>query len=904
MNRMNFDYKKFLPYVSALVVFYVIIATYFSPYFNGYTLQQGDVQHWQGMAKEVQDHRYSEKEDPKWTNSMFGGMPAYQITNEDTSNKLNWVNKIFQVKLKGGMWNLLVAFCGFYILLILLGINPWLSIVGGVAFGLSTYNIIILSAGHNTKLGAIGWMPAVLGAVLFIYRNDKKELLGLFLLALFMGLELLANHVQITYYLGGLIGIVIIQRLIEAIIKSEIGSFVRKTGIVVAAVVIGILCNFGSLYNTYKYSKQTIRGKSELIVQADKDKEAEAKKSKGRDGLDWDYITRWSLGIEETASIFIANVKGGASGAMISDLENIKNKKLKQALIKNYQNDRGKMVKSYWGDQPFTSGPVYMGVTVFLLFVLGLILDKGYFRWTAIIGFVVFTMLAWGRNFESFNRFILDVLPMYNKFRAPSMTMVIVQLLLPLVGFWGLHLLIKRRDEIKFSSVVVAVTNVAALLLLFLLMPQAWFSFNSGAELSLINSANPDNEYVSLMEMVKDYRIDFFKDEVKRALLFVIGLGAVVIGFVKWKFDAKILIALVGILVLGDLWTQNRDYLNDEKNPQSKDYIHWQKKKKKQVPYRAGAADMAIAQREFSLNPSYGSLYIDAENTLKDFKKDNGEKTSLKDFEKEELRFKVIRDNSHYRVLKLGDPFNDAGVSYFHKSVGGYHAAKLMRYQELIENAIAKEMGIISSSFGSQNLDVIQASMKNTSVLNMLNTKYIIYNPEGQPIINPNANGFAWPVKEVLFVENPNEEIKGVSNFNSKSQAIVDERFKGQLDDLGALGNDTVIIELQSVKSNRLDYIFDSKGDQVMIFSDIYYEDGWNAYIDDEQVDHFRANYVLRGLRVPAGNHKISFRFEPSSVAIGMVINTVFSLLVLIGLGFFAYKAIKANKSNGIVDAA
>ncbi len=901
---MNFDYKKLLPYVVAFATFYAIIVAYFSPYFDGYTLQQGDVQHWQGMAKEVQDHRYSEKEDPKWTNSMFGGMPAYQITNEDTSNKLNWVNKIFQVKLKGGMWNLLVAFCGFYILLVLLGVNPWLSIAGGVAFGLSTYNIIILSAGHNTKLGAIGWMPAVLGAVLFIYRTEKRELLGLFLLALFMGLELLANHVQITYYLGGLVGIVIIQRLIEAIIKSDLGAFVRKTGIVVVAMLIGVLCNFGSLYNTYKYSKQTIRGKSELVTQVDKSKEAEAKKTKGRDGLDWDYITRWSLGVEETASIFIANVKGGASGAMISDLENIKNKKLKNALIKNYQTDRSKMVKSYWGDQPFTSGPVYMGVTVFLLFVLGLILDKGYLRWTAIAGFLIFTMLAWGRNFESFNRWVLDVLPMYNKFRAPSMTMVIVQLLLPLVGFWGIHLLIKKRDELNIKWVVVAVTNVAALLILFLLMPEAWFSFLSKAEFSLVNAPNPDADYVALMDMVKDYRIDFFKGEVQRSLLFVAALGAAVIGFVKWKFDSKILIAVVGLLVLGDLWTQNQDYLNNEKNPQSKDYIHWQKKKKKKVPYRAGKADMAIAQREFALNPQYGSFYVDAENTLKDHKKEQGEKTSLKDFEKEELRFKVIRDNSHFRVLKLGDPFNDAGVSYFHKSVGGYHAAKLMRYQELIENAISREMSVIQSSFSSQNIEVITASMKNTPVLNMLNMKYLIYNPDGQPIINPNANGYAWPVKQLTFVENPNEEIAMVGKIDSKNEALVDVRFKSQFEGFGDIAKDTAIIELVNVKSNELNYNFDSKSNQTVIFSDIYYEDGWNAYIDDELVDHFRANYVLRGLNVPAGNHKISFKFEPSSVAVGMLVNTIFSLLVLIGLGFFAYKSLKENNSEDIVDAA
>ena len=905
---MNFDFKKLIPYVAAFVIFYGVIAVYFSPFFDGYTLPQSDVQHWEGMAKEVKDHRYSESEDPKWTNSMFGGMPAYQITNQDTSNKLNWVNKIFQVKLKGGMWNLLVAFCGFYILLVLMGVNPWLSIVGGLAFGLSTYNIIILVAGHNTKLGAIGWMPAVLGAVIFIYRNDKKEILGLFLLALFMGLELLANHVQITYYLGGLVGIVIIQRLIEAAINSQWAAFLRKTGIVLIAMLIGVMCNFGMLFNTYKYAKTTIRGKSELIAQVDKDKEKVAKETKGRDGLDWDYITRWSLGTEEIASVFLANVKGGASGALISSIEDMKgNRRLKDAVIKNYQSgDRSKLVKSYWGDQPFTSGPVYMGITVFLLFIVGLVVDKkGYFRWTAIAGVIIFTMLALGRNFESFNRWMLDVLPMYNKFRAPSMTMVIVQLLLPLVGVWGIHQLIKRKDTVSKKWLYGSISSLASLLLLFLIKPEMWFTFFSGAEEAMINQPKQDPAYVSLMDLVKDYRIDLFKDEVKRALFYVVLLGGTIIAFIKMKFDPKILIIAVGAFVVTDLWTADTQIQNNEKvSEKSKDYKHWKKKKKKKGPYKASKSDKIIAQQEFRLNPSYNTKYLEATNKLKNYKKEEGLKTGLKDYEKDELKFKVIKDNSHYRVLKMGDPFNDAGVSYFHKSIGGYHAAKLMRYQELIENVISKEMGRIQMSFGTQDFNMIQNSMANTPVLNMLNMKYVIYNPEAQPLLNGYANGAVWPIKDIVFVKNPNEEIEKVGVINTKTQALVDKRFKEQLASATNFGKDTAIVQLLGVKSNELNYNFQSQGDQVLIFSDIYYADGWNAYIDDKPVDHFRANYVLRGLQVPAGKHSITFKFEPSSVSIGMLINTIFSLLVLAGLGFFGYKEFKKNASEEIVDAA
>lgn len=909
---MSFDYKKIIPHLVAIGVFTLIVFTYFKPYFEGYVLHQGDVKHWKGMAKEVQDHRYSENEDPKWTNSMFGGMPAYQITNEDNSNKLQWIHKISSFNMKSGFGNMLVAFLGFYILLVMLGVNPWLSIAGGIAFGLSTYNIIILSAGHNTKLGAIGWMPAVLGAVLFIYKTEKKELLGLLLLALFMGLELNSNHVQITYYLGGLVGIVIVHRLIESILKSQLGAFSRKTGIVVIGMLIGVMCNFGLLYNTYKYSKQTIRGKSELIFQKDKEKEAEAKKSKGRNGLDFDYITNWSLGIEETASVFIANVKGGASNEFLRSLEGVKDskeiRKLKASVSKYYQQNsseinNGGYIKSYWGDQPFTSGPIYMGVTVFLLFILGLVIDKGYLRWTAIAATIIFIMLAWGKNFEGFNRWVVANLPMYNKFRAVSMTMVAVQLLLPLIGFWGLHLLIKKRDEINIKTVIIPVASVAGLLVLFFIAPESWFSFTSAAEASKMDAASVNSGFLDVMDLVQDYRVDFFKGEVQRALMYVLLIGAVVIGFVKVKFDAKILMAAIGVLVLADLWTADLEFQNNDKDKSSKRYKKWVKEKRNSVAYKAEKADLFIADNEFSINgKEYKDKYTKAENTLKDYKKSEGKKTSLKAHEKEELRFKVIRDNSHYRVFTLGNPFNDASVSYFHKSVGGYHAAKLMRYQELIENAIYREMSAIQSSFGSRDIDVIENSMINTPVLNMLNTKYVVYNRDAPPLVNKHANGFAWSVKEIIFVDSPNEEIEKVGGINTKSQALVDKRFQKQLASVSSFGNDTAIVQLLGVKSNELNYNFQSQGDQILIFSDIYYADGWNAYIDDKPVDHFRANYVLRGLFVPSGNHKISFKFEPKSVAIGMGVNTIFSLFVILGLAFFAYKEIKSNASEEIVD--
>ena len=904
---MNFNYKKIVPHIVALIVFYILVALYFEPSFNGYTLHQGDVTSWKGMSKEVFDHRYAnEYEDPKWTNSMFGGMPAYQITNKDDSNFLGWIFKAGKFGLKNGIGNILVAFIGFYILLVMLGVNPWLSIVGGVAFGFSTYNILILQAGHNTKLDAIGWMPAVLGAVLYIYRKNSNIILGGLLLSLFMGIEILANHVQITYYLGGLIGLVLIQKLIEAIIKSKFQVYFKKTLIVIVAMIIGVLCNFGKLYSTYQYSKQTIRGKSELVKQADKEKEAQAMKTKGRNGLDFDYITRWSLGKEETVSVFIANAKGGASGAMISKLDDLKgNQRLRNAIINNYQSgDRSRLMKTYWGDQPFTSGPVYMGITIFLLFIIGLVVDKSYFRWTVIFACVIYVMLAWGKNFEGFNRWIIEILPLYNKFRAVSMTMVIVQLLLPLVGIWGVHLIIKYKDEIEIKKIIIPIASLLVLLLIFLVTPESFFNFFSGAETSMMNMPNQSSEYLDGMDLLHDYRVDIFKDGVKRGLLLVFLVGFSIFVFLKYKLNSNLLILILGLIVLGDLWTTNLNYQNNDKDLKTKKYKHWQHEKKNKVPFKAGQADKFIANYEFSLNPEYKIKYVKAENVLKNHKKSQGEKLGLKPFERDELKFKVIRDNSHYRVLKLGDPFNDSGVSYFHKSIGGYHAAKLMRYQELIENVITKEMGIIQSSFSSQNLEIIQTSMQRAQVLNMLNMKYLIYNPDGQPIINKDANGFAWPVKDVIFVENPNEEIQKVGEINTKTQAVVDKRFQEQLASANNYGKDTAIVKLLGVKSNELNYNFQSNGDQILIFSDIYYADGWNAYIDDKLVDHFRANYVLRGLQVPAGKHSITFKFEPKSVSIGMFINSIFSLLVLVGIGFFIFKEIKKKNIKGIVDAS
>ena len=909
---MSFDYKKIFPHFVAVLVFYFIVATYFSPYFSGYDLKQDDVSRWRGMAKEIEDHRYSENEDPKWTNSMFGGMPAYQITNEDNSNKLKWIHKLSSFNMKNGFGNLLVAFLGFYILLVLIGVNPWLSIGGGIAFGLSTYNIIILVAGHNTKLGAIGWMPAVFGAILFIYKTEKRELLGLLMLALFMGLEVNSNHVQITYYLGGLVGIVIIHRLIEALLQKKISAFIRKTGLVVLAVLIGVMCNFGLLYNTFKYSKQTIRGKSELIAQKDKEKELEAKKNKGRNGLDFEYITNWSLGKEETISVFLANVKGGASNEILASLDGIKEDKdlreLKSAVTNYYrknssQVNNGGYIKSYWGDQPFTSGPIYMGITVFLLFLIGLVLDKGYLRWTAISATLVFVLLAWGKNLEGFNRWVIDYIPMYNKFRAVSMTMVMVQLILPLIGFWGLHLLIKRRDELKLSIILYPTGILIFVLLVFFLNPESLLTFTSQSEASMLNASNANRDYISVMDIVQEYRIDIFKDEVKRAIMYVVLIGGTIFAFIKLKFNTKVLIVLIIGFVLSDLWTANITYQNNAKDRKTRKYKHWVKNKNKNAHYLADKADNLIAEQEFDLHSDFNKKYVEAQNILKDYKASEGKKKGLKPYEKEELRFKVIRDNTHYRVLKLGNPFNDASVSYFHKSVGGYHAAKLMRYQELIENAIHSEMSIIQRSFSAQDINVIQKSMVNTPVLNMLNTKYIIYNKDAPPIRNDYANGSAWAVKELIFVDNPNEEIEKVGSINSKTQVLVDKRFKSQFKTNLKFGDFTSEIKLQGVKSNELNYAFESKGNQLMIFSDVYYEDGWNAYIDDELVDHFRANYVLRGLYVPAGKHKIVFKFEPKSVSIGMMINSIFSLIILLGLAYLAFKEIKSYRAKKILEA-
>lgn len=776
-----------------------------------------------------------------------------------------------------------------------MGVSPWLSIIGGVAFGLSTYNILILQAGHNTKLDAIGWMPAVLGAVLYIYRKDAKIILGGFLLALFMGLELMSNHVQITYYLGGFVGLVLLQQLTESIINSNFKVYLRKTTVILLAVSLGVLSNFGKLYSTYQYSKQTIRGESELIQQADKEKEAEAIKSKGRNGLDFDYITRWSLGKEETVSVFIPNIKGGASGYMISQVEEIKgNKQLKNAIIDNYRSgDQSKLMKTYWGDQPFTSGPVYMGITIFLLFIIGLFVDKGYFRWTAVVTCIIYVMLAWGKNLEGFNRWVIEILPMYNKFRAVSMTMVIVQLLLPIVGLWGIHIIITRREKIQIKKVLIPVVALLGLLLLFLSIPETFFNFYSQTENILIDQSNPSSQYIVDMELLKDYRVDLFKDDVKRGLLLVFLLSAIVLGYLKYKFNSKLLISSIGLLVLFDLWTVNLNYQNNDKDSQTKKYKHWQKEKKNESSIKITEADKFIINYEFSTNANYKERYIDAENTLKSYKKNQDQKTRLKPFEKNELKCKVIRDNSHHRVLKLGDPFNDSKVSYFHKSIGGYHAAKLMRYQELIENVLVKEMGIIQSSFNSKSLDVIKESIKEAQALNMLNMKYLIYNPDGQPIINENANGFAWAVKKVVFVENPNEEIQKLKDINTKLEAVVDKRFSKEVGEVNDLGKSDASIQLQNVKSNELKYVFDSKTDQIVIFSDIYYSDGWNAYIDDKKVPYFRANYVLRGLRVPSGKHNIKFKFEPNSVYIGMVINSTFSLFILVGLIFFLVKELK-----------
>ncbi len=818
----HLDFKKLMPYLMAIVLFVVISLAYLNPLLEGKKLRQDDITRHKGMSKEVVDFRENTGEEALWTNSMFGGMPAYQISVKYKGNLIRYIDSIFKLGLPHPADLVFLYMFGFFVLMISLRVNPWLGIAGAIAFGLSSYFLIILGAGHNSKAHAIGYMAPVVAGFILTYRG--KYMLGGILTLLFLSLEIQAGHPQITYYLMLLLLVFGISEFVFSVREKTFPSFTRSTLIVVAVAVLAVLTNITSLWGTYEYGKYTIRGKTELT----------SEKENRTSGLDKDYATQWSYGKGETLSLMVPNAKGGASGALAQNekaMDQIE-PSLRNAVAQN-------RVSQYWGDQPFTSGPVYVGAFIIFLFIYGLFIVKGRMKWWLLAGTLLSIMLAWGKNFMPLTEFFLDYFPGYNKFRAVSMTLVIAELTIPLLALLALSKLIEKPEIFKkkvnlFSLSVnpfyLSLGLTGGLSLLFALVPDWFFSFLSDYESQMIadqGKSSPENaagiaEFFANVEIA---RMAIFKADALRSFVLILIGGAIIWGFAMGKIKKGLTFGLLIALVLVDMWGIDKRYLDDDS---------FVGKSKVDKPYAMSPADKLI----------------------------------LKD------------KDPNFRVLNLTvDPFADASTSYYHKSIGGYHGAKLRRYQELYDHQIKGKF--------------------NRDVLNMLNTKYFIQADESRkPFVapNPQALGNAWFVNNVKMVANADEELDALSDFDPEKVAIVDVRFENELVGYTSGVDSSALIKLIEYKPNNLKYQVNSQKDQLAVFSEIYYPKGWNAYVDGTLTPHFRVDYVLRGMLVPGGKHLVEFKFEPRVYTIGEKVSFGSSLLViLLIIGFAVYEAKKIN---------
>ena len=787
--------QKIIPHLIVILFFVSISFTYFSPLLQGKMLDMPDITNYIGASKEVVDFREATGDEALWTNSMFSGMPSYQISTRSNGNLIQYVAKTISLGIPRPANLLFLYLLGFYLLLLSLKVDYRLSAVGAIAFSFSSYFFIIIMAGHMTKAHAIAYVPMVVAAVLYAYRG--RMLLGGVLTALTVALQLYANHLQITYYLVLMLILIGLVQFIKDFKANNLFDFSKRSGVLILAALLASATAVTRLSTTMEYGAESTRGKSELTNNLDNK----------TSGLDKDYATSWSYGVAETFTLLIPNFYGGASqGELTTDSETYK-------AIKRAPNAKQiiKQLPLYWGTQPFTSGPTYAGSIVMFLFIFGLLFVKSEMRVWILLATIMSIMLAWGKNFMPLTDLFLDYFPGYDKFRAVSMILVIAEFTLPLLGFVALNkfLTTEAPENEKKKPLQLAFYIVGGLTLVFALIPNLFFDFVGGQDASLAKNGWPINA-------LQSDRAGLLSADAWRSFTFITLTFGTMWMFLKNKIRSNYVILIVGVLVLADMWTVNKRYLNDD---------NFARKRNVEVPYQATAADQQI-----------------------------------------------LRDTDpNFRVYNQSvSTFNDASTSYFHKSIGGYHGAKLKRYQELIENHIAKG---------------------NMAVLNMLNTKYFI-TPKGQAQQNPGAMGNAWFVNEINIVANADAEIITLDGFNPENTAIVDTRFNEQM--IVGLDNSGARISLIEYKPNYLKYNSTTTKEGIAIFSEIYYNKGWNAYVDGDLKPYFRANYVLRGMKIPAGNHVVEFKFEPAVYHVSERIALASSVILLLLLAFVSVKELKS----------
>ena len=914
---MNRNLKSILPHGVAILVFVIFASVYFSPLFTGYNLIQNDINQFKGMSKEISDQRVMNETDPLWTNSMFGGMPAYQISVLHSNNYINTIDQILKLGLPRPAGILFIAMLGFYILLMCLRINPWLAIAGAVAFGFSTINVLYIGAGHMSKVNAIAYMAPALGGMILAFRG--KWLLGSAVFALFLSLNLSANHLQMTYYLMFIMAFVAVGEITRIIIAKKYKSLLYPLGALFVAVIVAVLPSMSNIMTTQEYSQYSTRGTTDLTIEPD----GKTMKSSKKSGLDTDYILQYNYGEGELLSTIIPNARGEHGGIFGDDeelMEYVSDRDI--ANDKQFSNDERftKSINRYWGGQSASGGAFYFGVVTFVLFVLAIIFFKDAIKWPVLLLIILAMSLA-SNDPGGLNDFFIHKFPMYNKFRDSKMILVILQVLIPMMAILFVDGLFK--GNISFPKKQKFFISGGSVLFLFALlyfspgMSGDFMTSEENKQFSKIIDEQKQPEaktyWNDLKIEIKESRKFLFKNDVGRAFLF----SLLILGFVYFMILKRPSVWLVSagllLLVSTDNIGISLRYLNSDEDIDDKrgegQYIaslsaqnylkdseelpvldQYENAGLTQIPPQlATSSDLSILNRE-------KSNILNFDKKVEQFKKKMSSHYLHENIKSEKTKnlhaeFATLNLNSDYRVLKLGNPFAETQTSYYHKSIGGYHGAKLKRYQELIDFYIQREHALISQNAANFGPAVFQY----TPILNMLNTKYCILDPSKPALTNNLAQGNAWYVQNIKMVNTANEEMLalGDTSNNLRKTAVINKEFKNIKAPLEI--DSTAEIILTKYGLNHLEYACNNKYACPVVFSEIYYPEGWNCYIDGNQVEDFRTNYVLRGVMVPAGKHKIEWKFEPKSMETGSLVSGIGSVLLLLSCMAIFFVEIKGE---------
>ncbi len=809
---MKTNLKFIITHFFVLTIFVVAALVYFNPVLEGKKIYQSDIAQYTGMAKEQNDFRAKTNQEPYWTNSAFGGMPTYQLGANYPHNYIKKIDKLIRFLPRPADY-LFLYFLGFYILLCCLKVDYRLAVVGALAFGFSTYLIIILGVGHNAKAHALGYLPMLLGGIILTFR--KKYILGFLLSAIAMALEVNANHYQMTYYFMLLVLIIGAVYLIDAIQKKKIKHYFTSVGILVIAVLLGIATNATSLMATKEYSDWSTRGKSNLTINPD------GSERENTGGLDKEYITQYSYGIAESMNIFVPRLFGGSNAENLGKDSKTYNYLTNKGLPSSKALEFTSSLPLYWGDQPGVAGSAYVGAILFFLFVFGLFIIKDKAKWWLLGGVIMSLVLSWGKNFSILTDFMIDYFPLYDKFRAVSSIQVILELCIPILAILAVMKLFKKNTDnqksiqyLKLSFAIVGGVCVA------LFLAKGMFGFDA---------LNDDTyrKYFGdeVLTMIKLDRQAVYTSDIIRSLIYILLTAIIIWFFIKEKINKNIFVVILGILILLDLVGVDRRYVNED------DFV---RTRQMEVP-----------------------------------------------FQRTNINKQIEKDNGVFRVYDPSEGLNGASTSYYHNSIGGYHAAKPAAMQDLFDFHIYKG---------------------NTKVLDMLNVKYVIQqDAEGRnyPATNPNANGNAWFVTKLIEVKNANEEIKALDSLDVKTEAVVNTSYFSDISNFNFEKDSTAKIYLKTYKPNHLTYISSTSKDAVAVFSEMYYKYGWNAYIDGKITPHFKVNYTLRALKIPSGNHTIEFKFEPEVVETGSKIALGSCIaLAIIALGGIYFSYTRSSKKE------